>query len=68
MKNQGIKVKVSKNFYASYKYNIGAGTPEQRAEDINSMFSDKYMNAILGVTFILFSALVLCFVVFFYHA
>ena len=46
MKTQGVKVKISKNFYASDKYDVGAGTPEQRAEDINSMFSDKRIKAI----------------------
>ena len=46
MKNQGIKVKISNNFYASDKYGFSAGTPEQRAEDINFMFSDKDVKAI----------------------
>lgn len=46
MKNQGIEVKISKNFYASDKYNVSAGTPEQRAEDINLMFADKSIKAI----------------------
>jgi muramoyltetrapeptide carboxypeptidase len=41
---QGIEVKLSKNFYASGKY--GIGTPEERADDINSMFADKNIKAI----------------------
>ena len=46
IKTQGIEVRISKNFYASDIYSVSAGTPEQRAEDINSMFSDKDIKAI----------------------
>jgi len=41
-----IKVKLSKNLYAKDKFGVSAGTPEERAEDINSMFADKEINAI----------------------
>jgi len=44
MNEQGIEVKLSDNFYASGKY--GAGTPEERADDINSMFANKDIKAI----------------------
>jgi len=39
---------LSKNFYAKDNYGAGAGTPEQRAEDINSMFANKKINAVWG--------------------
>jgi muramoyltetrapeptide carboxypeptidase len=46
MKEQGVDVNISKNFYVSDKYGVSAGTPEQRAEDINLMFSDENIKAI----------------------
>jgi muramoyltetrapeptide carboxypeptidase len=44
MNELGIKVELSKNFYASSKY--GTGSQQERADDINSMFADKNINAI----------------------
>jgi muramoyltetrapeptide carboxypeptidase len=44
MNKQGINIRLSNNFYASSEY--GAGTPEERADDINSMFADKSIKAI----------------------
>ena len=46
MEDQGIKVKISENFYACNKYNFSSGTPQERADDINSMFADKNIKAI----------------------
>lgn len=46
MNEQGIKVKLSKNLYKIDKYGVCAGTPKERADDINSMFEDKNINAI----------------------
>lgn len=44
MNEQGMKVELSKNFYACGIY--GAGNPQKRADDINSMFANKKINAI----------------------
>ncbi len=46
MNEQEIKVKFSDNFYAKDKYNVGAGSPSERANDINSMFADNSIKAI----------------------
>ncbi|MEA1926338.1 MAG: LD-carboxypeptidase [Patescibacteria group bacterium] len=46
MNKQNIKVELSNNFYAKDKYNVGAGTLNERANDINSMFADKNIKAI----------------------
>jgi len=46
MNEQGIKVELSNNFYSKDKYGVGGGTPEERADDINSMFADKDIKAI----------------------
>ena len=48
MDEQGLKVKLSDNFYASDKYEVSAGAPQERADDINNMFSDKNISAIWG--------------------
>jgi len=42
----GLEVVFSKNLFASDKLGVSAGTPKQRADDINSMFQDKNINAI----------------------
>ena len=34
------------NFYSKDKYGVSGGTPEERANDINSMFADKNIKAI----------------------
>jgi len=44
IKEQGIEVKLSNNFYANKYY--GGGTPKEKADDINSMFADKNINAV----------------------
>ena len=46
LKTLGLKVKLAKNFYLKDKYKVSAGTPQQRADDINSMFADKHISAI----------------------
>ncbi len=44
--NMGFKVKLSKNIYKNtYGY---SATPEEKAEDINEMFSDKEVKAIIS--------------------
>lgn len=43
--HQGFKVKFGKNILAKYG-DYAAGTPEQRAEDINAAFSDSEVKAI----------------------
>ena len=44
MNEQGVEVKLSDNFYSSSKY--GASAPQERADDINTMFADKNIKAI----------------------
>ncbi len=44
MKEQGIEVELSKNFYETGKY--GTADPQKRADDINSMFADGNIKAI----------------------
>ena len=46
MKSESVNVKLSKNLFAVDKFGVSAGTPEERAHDINSMFSDKKIDAI----------------------
>ncbi len=46
MNEQDIKVELSNNFYAKDKYNASAGTPNERADDINLMFANKNIKAI----------------------
>lgn len=46
MEEQWMKIKVSQNFYACNQYGFGAWTPQERASDINSMFSDNEVKAI----------------------
>ena len=46
MKEVGLDVKLSKNFYARDKYDVAAGTPQQRADDINTMFADSDVDAV----------------------
>ena len=44
--NMGFKIKLSKNIYKNtYGY---SATPEEKAEDINAMFSDKEVKAIIS--------------------
>lgn len=42
----GLKVIFGKNLFEKDKFGIAAGTPEQRAEDINEMFRDKNIDAV----------------------
>lgn len=42
----GLKVKISNNLYKIDKYNSSAGTPEDRANDLNSMFKDPEVKII----------------------
>ena len=42
----GLKVKFGKYLFSEYEY--CAGTPEQRAKDLNDMFSDKEVKAIFS--------------------
>lgn len=46
LKSLGFNVIFSKNAFAINKYGYAAGTPEQRADDINAMFKDKNIAAI----------------------
>lgn len=46
MQSHKINIRLSKNFYSSDKYGVSAGTPEERANDINTMFSDNNIDAI----------------------
>ncbi|MCA9459715.1 MAG: LD-carboxypeptidase [Nanoarchaeota archaeon] len=46
MNKQEINIKLSDNFFAKDKYSVGAGTPQERADDLNNMFADKSINAI----------------------
>jgi muramoyltetrapeptide carboxypeptidase len=46
IQEQGFKIKRSKHLLEKEEFNTSAGTPEQRAEDINTMFSDKNIKAI----------------------
>jgi len=46
MTELGLKVKFSKNFSAKDKYVKIAGSPQQRSDDLNEMFSDPEINAI----------------------
>lgn len=41
IKGIGLNVKYSKNFYKVDKYGVSAGSPKERADDINSFFSDS---------------------------
>jgi len=42
----GLRIKLGKHAYATHIYGESAGSPEQKAEDINSMFSDRDVKAI----------------------
>ena len=46
MRTQNIKVVLSKHFYAEEIGAIGSTLPEDRAEDINTMFADENIQAI----------------------
>ena len=46
MESIGLHVKLSENFYATDIYGASAGTPQQRADDINAMFADPGIHAI----------------------
>ena len=46
MDTQDIKVVFSEHFYAKEESDIGSVSAEARANDINVMFADKYINAI----------------------
>lgn len=46
MESQGMKVVLSDNFYAQATEPTGYVAPEERADDINTMFSDKNIKAI----------------------
>lgn len=45
LESLGLKVKVGKNVFNKYYYS--AGTPQERADDIHSMFLDKEVKAII---------------------
>jgi len=47
-KDLGLKVVFGKYIFEKDKFGTAAGTPEQRAEDINNMFKNKEINAIWG--------------------
>tara|TARA_Y100000310_G_scaffold341904_2_gene442806 strand:- start:384 stop:1328 length:945 start_codon:yes stop_codon:yes gene_type:complete len=42
----GLKVVYSKNFHCVDKYGVSAGEPNERADDLNEMFSNKEIKAI----------------------
>jgi len=46
MKTQWIQVQLSKNFYARNKYGFAGWTPQERADDVNSIFSNNNIKAI----------------------
>lgn len=46
VESKGLRVKLSENLYKRDKYDIAAGTPKQRADDINAMFADNNVQAI----------------------
>ena len=45
----GLKVIFSKNFFKKDKFCVSAGEPEERATDLNEMFSDQKISAIYCV-------------------
>ncbi len=42
----GINIVFSKNYLKLDKFGVSGGEPEERAEDLNAMFSDKNINAV----------------------
>jgi len=49
IRKEGFSVELSKNIFSSYRLSYMAGSPEKRAEDINSFFLRKDIKAIICV-------------------
>ncbi len=46
MESIGFLIRISENFFKTDKYGLSAGTPKERAKDLNEMFSDKAIKGI----------------------